>query len=205
MCEGGHVGPDVPRLMLGQPRLLYGLAVLLIAVVVVAAGRAPPAIDPGEAERFEGQRVRVEGLAGDVRVSAEGTTRFTLIFDGEGLAVVAPAAVEQGAWVEAEGRLGRAAGRLTLYADDVRTADAPAASAIAWPDLAANPGSFAGRVLLLQGVVHKDELAQGRYALPLGSGEWPASGPVRVVGSVAYAAECFCFRIDALQVDPWTP
>jgi len=189
-------------------RPLVLLALLeLAALGWLAHGDPAPNVTPAQAANFEGQGpVRISGLATSVHVSAEGTTTMQVSADGYALDVQAPGPVDvaPGAWVEAEGRVLRSAGRLTLQAaraTDVRVVPGPAPEQPSWQQVAADPAAWHGRSIRLSGILDHGVLAdKDGHHLATGPGPWPGSGAVTAAGFIAYAPACLCERFTAATV-----
>jgi hypothetical protein len=189
-----------------SPRLLYALALIQLAGLLLLGSARPPEIRVAEAERHEGQAVRVEGLVEDARTDASGRGRFMLVGDGSALAVrVQGEPPASGGWVEAEGRILRSQGLLVLHADAVREAAAPEAARPDWSEVARAPRSFTGKVLTLAGVVDGPSFGAQGFLVATGDGHWPAGGHVQATGSLSYVPSCLCYAFHALEVAAWTP
>lgn len=188
-----------------QPRVPLALAIALLGVLVWIADARPSDIVLADAAQHEGHWVRVAGQARDVRLDADGA-RFTMVAGGASLAIQASQPPMPGGWVEATGRLARSAGRLTLFADDVRALPVEADTRTSWADVAQDPSSWTNRLAALDGWVdgHEFEDRDG-HAVRLGAGPWPRAGPVTALGTLRFDGACLCHRFDAAEVRVWTP
>jgi hypothetical protein len=170
------------------PRLLPALGLLLAGTLSVLAHAPPPEVHPRDAALYEGQgAIQVTGTVVRAR---DGTV--WLARDGVELAVRA-AEVPVGAQATATGRVLRLGGSLVLWADalDVDAAAPTALPEPGWHALAADPDAWAGRPVVLAGVVQGDQLRdQEGHRIRL-AGAAPA-GPFRGAGLVRYAPACLC-------------
>src|SRR5688572_28752244 len=106
---------------MGAPRAALSAALVAMAGLAILSGATdPPRITPAEAPRWEGQAVRVEGIAQEPRASAAGGS-FRVAAAGAGIQVriAAGGVPAPGEWVEVMGRIGRLGGQLVLFAQDV--------------------------------------------------------------------------------------
>jgi hypothetical protein len=190
-----------------RPGPLLFAALLLLAILGFLAAAGPlPEITAQQAPAYEGQgAVRVAGLAAGVRPAGTGTW-MTLHSGGAALPVVAaaPLDVPEGAWVVAQGRIGRTSGTLQLFVAgraDVTMASNATAASPSWPELAAHPGDWQYQPLRLEGRVERGELGDGAgHHVATGTGNWPNAGAVRVEGFLAYDTACLCQRLSATLV-----
>jgi hypothetical protein len=193
------------------PRPLLALCVLLVgALAWSVAVRPPPDVPLADAERWEGQTVRVEGWAQDIRPGP----RFTLVDGGRALDVRTPQIDAHrlpgiGDWVRAEGRLSRWDGALVLDvdaadADALRVTAGPRPVQLGWSELA-EPGHWRGTLLRLAGRVEDGRLRGDGASIALGDGPWPASGRVVATGLLRFDPTCVCHRLDAREVRPSGP
>jgi hypothetical protein len=190
---------------------------LLAGLACIAYGPGTPTISPAQAALYEGQGpVHVAGLADQLSLRDGGASHLQVHGDGGALdlAVQAEVHAADGDWVEARGRIGRSAGRLTLFvasAADIRTLPGPEPAQVPWRALAEDPASWSHRPLRLSGWVERGALRDhDGHSVQLGNGAWPAKGAVRAAGFVAYDPGCLCHRFHARQVEtleakPWTP
>jgi hypothetical protein len=193
--------------------LLAACLVLLGALAWAVEGRPPPTVSPGEAWRWEGQAVVVEGWALGVSKGGDGGVRMTLSDGGSGLATrlgdVPAMPLANGDRLSVAGRIMRGpAGDLTLLVDDpssLRRVAGPDAEPADLATVALDPGRWSGRLLRLSGTVERGHLQAGGRTARLGDGPWPSEGPVQADGFVRYDPGCLCHAVDAVQVRPWTP
>jgi hypothetical protein len=164
-----------------------------------------------EAGLWEGQSVRLDGWATDVRPGADGT-RFTLVDGADSVAVRVSSSGETapspGDRVQVAGRLGRWQGQLRLDVEDgdaVHVVPGPKAAEPSWGDLATQPEAWRGRLVLVRGQVEEGRLRDGSHSVMLGEGPWPKEGAVQARGLLRDDPSCLCHRLDAREVWPWTP
>lgn len=195
------------------PRPLLALCLLLVGLLAWSVTAHPaPDVAVADAARWEGQAVRVEGWASDVRQDGDGL-RLTLTDGGHALQVHAPPTPPHerpglGDRVEAEGRLSRWQGILRLEADEaaaIRTLGGPRPVQPSWHDLASDPDPWSGIPIRLAGRVADGRLVGDGASLALGTGPWPASGHVQATGVLRPDPSCLCHRFDAREVRPWSP
>lgn len=197
------------------PWLLLAAALQVCLLAFLAHGSEAPTIRPGEAAAYEGQgEVRLVGLVTQVR-AGDDSTRVTLEAAGHRLdaLVRGEAHPSEGAWVEAEGRVARLAGVLTLVVQDASRLSVAAPAGVArpsWSDLAHHPEEWVGLPIEVEGKVQRGLLRDGDgHSVALGAGPWPKEGVVRAVGALGYEPACLCHRLAAIEVIPldaaWTP
>jgi hypothetical protein len=188
-------------------RVLVALAGVQMALLYGLAVAEPPHIELADAPKHEGQGdVVVAGILTAQRPWGE-ATRLTLTSGDHRIDAMVRDALHlsEGSWVEAEGRIGRSGGTLTLFAIRVEASQPPDPARPSWPDLAASPQSWEGRWLVLQGKVAQGRLGDGEgHHVSLGQGTWPKGGAVEAEGHVAYDAKCLCHRFHAAAVRAWT-
>lgn len=194
------------------PRPLLALCVLLIGLLSWSvAARPQPEVALADAARWEGQSVRTEGWASDLRVARDGSLALTLVDGGQALQVDAPPSTAHpgiGDRVEAAGRLSRWQGALRLDVEGptgLRIVDGPRPIQASWQDLSASPDRWHGVSIRLHGQVVGERLIGDGASLALGTGPWPQSGPVQATGLLRFDPACVCHRLDAREVRPWTP
>lgn len=187
---------------------------ILVAAIVLLAGlgwlaqvQHVPVITPKEASLFEGQGpVILAGIATGIRTGLDGDTALILVVRGDGIDVRVPGSVNvtQGEWIEAQGRVLRYSGRLTLWltrADDLRAAAGPRPREPSWEQLATNPEEWRGQRLRIEGTVERGELRDREgHRIEVGSGPWPKEGAVQAIGILRYVPSCLCERFDASSV-----
>jgi len=188
------------------PWLLLAAALQVCLLSFLAHGGEAPTIRPAEAAAYEGQgEVRLVGLVTHVRASDD-STRVTLEAAGHRLDVLVrgESHPSEGAWVEAQGRVARLAGVLTLVVQDASRLAVAAPAGVArpsWSDLAHHPGDWAGLPIEVEGQVQRGLLRDGDgHNVALGAGPWPKEGAVRVVGALGYEPACLCHRLAAIEV-----
>lgn len=189
------------------PARLLGAVTLLCAVLLVQADTAPVAtVLPTETTAWEGQDVRVAGILQDPRPGADGRTRFLVTAHGTALPVTLDGLLLEGhgTWVEAEGRLVRVGGRLTLLAHEVAAAPTPGPRTPTWDQIADDPGSWTDRWIRMQGIAESGRFGADGTHVMQGDGAW-TDGTVQATGHLAYDPGCLCHRFHAATVRPWTP
>lgn len=188
-------------------RRLFALGLGGVALVAYLAQASPvPVVALADAAAWEGQVVAVRGVVRDVRGVGQGpgdSARFDLVLDGAALAArtEGPAPVE-GTGVQAQGRLARLNGVLTLLADQVRPADLGPALPVGVAALAEDPALWTDRPVAVRGVVERGRLEADGHAIALGAGDWPKQGAVEATVLLSYDARCACHRLDRVA---WTP
>ncbi|HUR62884.1 MAG TPA: hypothetical protein VM241_00220 [Candidatus Thermoplasmatota archaeon] len=190
---------------LPRPAPLAALSLALSALLATLAGAlGTPTATPGQASNFEGQGdVRIAGLADGLR-RFPGGWEARLHGNGTALAVRGQGdpRFQDGDWVEAEGRVGRSAGRLTLLADRATATDAPDAASPGWASLAQDPAAWDHRPLRLSGWIERGELRdRDGHAVRLAAGPWPP-GAATVTGYLSYDAGCLCHRLHGAAAPP---
>lgn len=181
---------------------LAGLALAGLAGLAVLADAAAPEVAVADAALWEGQEVRLRGIARDVRPT-EGGARFDLVADGHAIAVRLDGdGPPAGAAVEATGRVGRSGGTLTLFASRVAPVGLDPGARVALPALAHDAAHWLGRVANVTGTVERGHLEADGHRIALGDGDWPKAGPVEADVLLRYDAKCACHRLD--RVGQWT-
>jgi hypothetical protein len=206
--EAVQVGGANRRAMLRRPRHLVAAALVCLAALPLLHAVPAPAVAPGEADRYEGQRVRVEGIVVEATRWSQ-STRLIVAQHGHALPVLVEgdAQVQPGAWVTAAGRLERFRGELLLRVGSEHalvSGPAPRVARPDWSQLAAEPTKWSNRVIELNGTIEGRRFADGGIHVTTGDGPWPKRGAATVQGVVAYDAACFCYRMHAHAVTPWT-
>jgi len=175
------------------------------------AARPIPSVALADAARWEGQTVRAEGWATDLR--GDGAGLALMLRDGAASLEVrldrapAPDLLAGGDRVQAVGRLSRWQGQLELdgAAADARVVPGPRPAQATLADIATRPAAWQGTLLRLTGRVDHGRLVAGGNAIALGSGPWPSGGDVVATGLLRDDPACLCLRLDAREVAPWTP
>ncbi len=187
--------------------LLLAAIIELAALGWVAYGTAVPDVTPGMAQVYEGQgNVKIAGLAANIRAGPDGTTNLELRANGSGVAVrvAGLVAASEGTWLVAEGRVGRYAGRLTLWVNsenDVQVEGGPEPEQPSWTQLAEDPASWHDRRLRIAGIVERGAILDKEgHRLELGDGPWPKNGAVWAIGFLEYHPSCLCERFTASEV-----
>jgi len=196
---------------LPRPSVLVLGALLLCALLAALAGAlGVPQVTPAQASLFEGQGdVQVQGLLSGVHRSPAGWQAL-LHRDGVALSLRADLASDQaipvadGEWVQAQGRIARSSGTLTLLVSQARATAPPPMPSPGWDAIAQDPANWDHRPLHLLGWSEKGELRDhDSHAIRLASGAWP-SGAIQVDGYLEYDAGCLCHRLHG-HATAWTP
>jgi hypothetical protein len=191
---------------LPRPAPLAAASLALSGCLAALAGATgTPHATPAQAVLFEGQGdVRIQGLADSLRATPRGW-EAQLHGNGTALPIRGDGTphFQDGDWVEAEGRVARSAGRLTLLASRAQpTAPTRGLATPGWDAVAQDPGAWDHRPLRLSGWVERGELRDhDGHALRLATGPWPA-GAATVTGFLAYDAGCLCHRLHGAAAPP---
>lgn len=177
---------------------LFAISGLMLAGLVAIKPEVQ-VIAPAEAEKHEGQTVRLEGVVRDARIWQSGA-RLTVGLDGHGVSVdVDEWNGTLGSWVVAEGRLLRYGGELRLQADII-TLSVPDAQHIPLAVLTATPEAH--DAVTIRGEVDKGWLIADHHRIRLGAGPWQ-QGAVQATGAASFDERCACYRFHAAAVEPW--
>ncbi|MGB0653063.1 MAG: hypothetical protein ACPGQL_07660 [Thermoplasmatota archaeon] len=192
--------------MAPSPVLLLALAGVLTAGLLELADRPLEPIHLADASDHEGGKVLLEGTVERAVPTWGDRTRLLLVQDGHGLWVDLPGPPQAsiGDRIQATGDLWRRGVDLELRsaraADVVVLRESPVAEP-GWPAAAADPDAWAGVATRWTGLVDDGLLVdKAGHRLRLGSGDWPASGPVSAQGLLRYEPACFCYQLHATRV-----
>lgn len=200
--------------MLQARPLLAVCLVLLAGLDWLAGARDVPLVEPADAARWEGQTVRMQGWVLDTKTSG-GFSQWTLAADGHSIPVQAtPASAAEatgstpgvGSWSEAEGRLTRWNGRLTLMAEHLVHKPEPTPATVSLAQLAQAPLAWLGLPVRVQANLSGQDLQDGPTTLRLltthALSSPSAAGQQLWSGHLVYATDCACYALQT--VDPWT-
>lgn len=186
-----------------RPLDLAAVALVLAAgLFIVEATWAPPLVGIDEAAVRIGERVRMEGMALDIRRFSDGTGRMVLSADGTALHVhlASAGAIEANDWVRVEGTLRRDGGLPLLDAEKAAVVARPDMGKTPLSAIAQRPASYLDTLLHVQGFVQRGMIEDDGHRVAVDGDVDP--GFQAVQGVLRYEARCLCYT---LHVAPWTP
>jgi hypothetical protein len=193
------------------PRPLLAVCLLLLGGLAWSVGGQPAQkVALAEAATWEGQSIRLEGWAQDVRKDPSGALRLHLVDGAASVAVRVPSPAEASAGerLVAVGRLTRSGGNLALLVEDaadLRRVAGPPGLRPSWHEVAESPQGWAGRSLTLAGTLERATFSAEGRSVAVGQGPWPREGTLEVTGLLRFEPDCLCYVLDAREVRAWTP
>ncbi len=172
---------------------------LATSLLIVQATWNPPEISPADAGGHVGERVRMQGMAIDVR-QYDDVARFVLVADGAAVHARAEGIVVQtDTWVTVTATIDREGGRPLLRVETLQAQAANPADFVDLVTLAREPAQHADRLIQVQGYLERGILHDKGVSLTTTA---HGAGSVTLSGVLRYEACCLCHTFHA---DAWTP